>query len=362
MNETPVRPPAERLKVGLLSFAHPHAMAYVRALRDDPSVDLVTTDTASAGAADAGADAGAAGAHGEDAARGAQFAEQMNVPYLDGVQAVLDWGPDVVVIASENVEHHDLALAAINAGAHVLCEKPLATTDADARAMVAAAQAAGVYLMTAYPVRFHDAFTDLLARVRAGQLGQIVSIHGTNNGKMPLAQRSWFTDPARSGGGALVDHVVHVADLIDEILGEVAQEVYAVTNRILRADAGRDVETGGVVSVRYPSGVIATIDCSWSVPDSAPTWGGLTLEVHGTAGSVRIDPFANALTGFGSGGPVHTAIGADLDARMIAEFLDAVRSGRPPRPDGSVGMRTLAVVTAAQRSAQSGLPQPVRVR
>lgn len=341
---TPATPPPAPLRIGLLSFAHTHALAYVRALRDDDSVDLVTTDT---------------GTYDEGTLRGADFARDQGVRYLDSVADVLDWGPDAVVIASENAEHHELTLAAIQAGAHVLCEKPLALTDAQAREMVQAAQDAGVWLMTAYPVRFHSAFADLLTRVRAGELGQIISIHGTNNGKMPLAQRSWFTDPERSGGGALMDHVVHVSDLIDELLGEAADEVYAVTNRILRSDAGRDVETGGVVSVRYPSGVIATIDCSWSVPDHAPNWGGLTLEVHGTVGSMRIDPFATHLSGYTQHGPAHTAFGADLDARMIAEFLEAVRSNRPPRPDGEVGLRTLAVVTAAQRSAASGLPQPV---
>ena len=127
------------------------------------------------------------------------------------------------------------------AGAHVLYEKPLATTVEDAQAMLA------------YPVRFSPSFLDARARVRSGQLGVILGIRGTNNGKFPLADRVWFTDPGLAGGGALVDHVVHCADLIDDLLGESAESVRAVSNHIMHADANVAVETGGLVTVRYPT-------------------------------------------------------------------------------------------------------------
>ena len=327
------------LRVGLLSFAHTHAASYARYLTRAPGVEVVGTDV---GVPDPGT------------LRGQAFADQFGVRYVPEVAALLSERPDAVVVAAENADHRHLVEQAVAAGAHVLCEKPLATADADADAMVQAARSAGVLLMTAYPVRFSPEFTELVARVRSGQLGQLISVHGTNNGKMPLAERSWFTDPARSGGGALVDHVVHLADLLDELLGEPAAEVHAVTNRILRADAGRDVETGAAVNIRYPSGVIAQIDSSWSQPESAPTWGGLTLEVHGTAGSMRIDPFNAHVAGYGSEGALWEPFGADLDAAMIGEFLAAVRTGRTPQPDGETGARTLAIVTAAQASAATG--------
>ncbi len=328
-----------QLRVGLVSFAHTHAVSYARYLAAAPGVEVVATDV---GEADPGT------------LRGAAFARELGLRYLPDVATLLAERPDAVVVAAENADHRRLVEQAVAAGAHVLCEKPLATTDEDANAMVQAAREAGVLLMTAYPVRFSPEFTELVARVRDGQLGQILSVHGTNNGTMPLAQRSWFTDPARSGGGALADHVVHLADLLDVLLGEPAAQVHAVTNRILRADAGRDVETGAAVSVRYPSGVIAQIDCSWSQPESAPTWGGLTLEVHGTKGSMRIDPFDAHVAGYDADGAVWESFGPDLDAAMLGEFLDAVRAGRQPQPDGETGARTLAIVTAAQRSAATG--------
>ncbi|QOR70659.1 Gfo/Idh/MocA family oxidoreductase [Ruania alkalisoli] len=332
------------LTVGILSFAHPHVHGYAAALAGQ-GVRVIGTDT---GTPDPGT------------IRGADLAAQLGITYAEDVASLLAEAPDAVVICSENSRHRELTEQALAAGAHVLCEKPLATSDEDAAAMVAAAERAGRILMTAYPVRFAPTFADLVARCRAGQLGQILAVVGTNNGKMPRpGERSWFTDPARSGGGALMDHVVHVADLLDELLGEPAENVHAVTNQILHAGTG--VETGGVVSVAYPSGVIAQIDCSWSVPDSAPTWGGLTLEVHGTRGSMRIDPFAGHVAGYDAEGAVWQPYGPDLDARMIATFLDAVRTGTRPQPDGGVGARTLAIVTAAQRSVASGRPEPTHL-
>src|SRR5699024_5929582 len=125
------------------------------------------------------------------------------VTYLPDVAAVLATRPDAVIVTSDNAGHRDLVEQALAAGADVLCEKPLATADADADDMVRAAEDAGQLLMTAYPVRFSPAFGQLLARVRAGQLGRILSVQATNNGKMPLAERSWFTDPERSGGGEI---------------------------------------------------------------------------------------------------------------------------------------------------------------
>ncbi|UFU06446.1 Gfo/Idh/MocA family protein [Ruania halotolerans] len=331
------------LTVAILSFAHPHVHGYAAYLTSHEGIRVIGTDT---GIPDPGT------------LRGADLADQLGITYFPDVASVLAEAPDAVVICSENAAHRELTEQALAAGAHVLCEKPLATTDEDAAAMISAAGRAGRILMTAYPVRFSPVFADLVARHRAGQLGQILSIHGTNNGKMPRpGERSWFTDPARSGGGALMDHVVHVADLLDELLGETAADVHAAANQIMHADAG--VETGGVVSVRYPSGVIAQIDCSWSLPDSAPTWGGLTLEVQGTRGSIRIDPFAGHVAGYDADGAMWQPYGADLDARMIAAFLTAVRTGTQPQPDGAVGARTLAIVTAAQRSVASGRPEAV---
>lgn len=346
-----------RTKIAVASFAHLHAAGYVRALLADSSVQLLASDPDGAHAPD-------------EAPRGRALAELLGVDYVDTYEELFAWGPDAAIITSENARHRDLVERAAAVGAHVLCEKPLATELVDAHAMLDACDQAGVILMVAYPVRFAPQVTALRGHVDAGRLGDVFAIVGTNNGKIPVDQRQWFTDPKLAGGGALVDHVVHCADLIDALTGGArAQTVYAAANAILHAEKKVKTETGGIVTVTYDNGLIATIDCSWSLPDSAPTWGGLTLKVTGTRGTVLVDPFAERVNGIDRRGSVWLSYATDSDALMIAHFLAAVRTSGPaqrgstprvqPQPDGGVGLRTLEIVDAARRSAALG--QPVTV-
>ncbi|WP_309127297.1 Gfo/Idh/MocA family oxidoreductase [Microbacterium sp.] len=328
------------VRVAVLSFAHTHALSYVHALKSMPGVELIATDPDGASAPD-------------DAPRGAELAAELGVEYVDTYAEALAWGPDAVVIAAENARHRELVESAAAVGAHVLCEKPLATTVEDAIAMRDACERAGVVLMVAYPVRFSPAVRDAFAELRSGRLGSILGVTGVNNGKLPQ-DRAWFTDPELAGGGALVDHVVHCADLLDELLGERAASVRAVSNAFLHADRELAVETGGLVTLQYPSGVIATIDCSWSWPMSSATWGGLTLQVTAERGTVTVSPFAKGIAGHDMAGETWDPVGADLDGLLIDEFIEAVRAGRQPQPDAGVGIRTVEIVKAAQASAARG--------
>lgn len=345
------------LRIAIASFAHLHAASYIAALQATPGIELLASDPDGAQAPD-------------DQPRGAALAAELGVDYVDDYDALFSWTPDAVIVTSENAGHRALVERAAAAGAHVLCEKPLATEVDDARAMLEACERAGVILMVAFPVRFAPQFAAMRAHVQGGSIGHPFAIVGTNNGKIPIDARRWFTDPDLSGGGALVDHVVHCADLIDALTGgEPAVTVYAAANRILHAEKEVEVETGGLVTIIYRSGLIATIDCSWSQPDSAPTWGGLTLKVTGSAGSVEIAPFAERVDGQGADGPIHLDYATDTDALLLQEFLGAVRTTERaragvaptvrPQPDGDVGLRTVQIVDAARRSALSGAPVAV---
>ncbi|GAA1128667.1 Gfo/Idh/MocA family oxidoreductase [Arthrobacter flavus] len=327
------------LRVAILSFAHTHAQGYAAVLKNYPGVELLASDP---------------GDHPEGELRGAALAQQLGLPYVDTYEELFAWSPDAVIITSENTNHRaDVELAASH-GAHILCEKPLATTVSDARAMIAACEDARVNLMVAYPVRFSSAFDRLKKTNDAGHLGRLLSIRGSNNGKLPR-EREWFTQPALSGGGALVDHVVHIADLLDALMGSSVTSVTAVANQILYSDRA-EAETGGLVNLTYENGTIASIDCSWSEPDSAPTWGGLKINVAGTKGSVDVDFFGPRIRGLetSTGKPVELPYSPNLDATLLESFLTSVRTGHQAQPDGYVGLRTLEIVTAAQRSIQTG--------
>lgn len=326
------------LRIAILSFAHTHALSYAQALQARADVELLSADPDGAAAPD-------------DALRGRALADTLGVAYVDTYDEAFAWQPDAVIVAAENTRHRDLVLRAAAAGVHVLCEKPLATDRADAELMERACAEAGVQLMVAFPVRFAPTFRDAAALLRSGRLGRILAVSGENNGKLPT-DRAWFTDPAFSGGGALVDHVVHCADLLDELLGEPVASVRAVSNTILHPASA--VETGGIVSLSYPSGVIATIDCSWSEPTTSPAWGGVTFQIMAELGTLTIRPFGSGVTGHDASGETWRPIGPDLDEVMIDTFLRAVRSGDPAQPDGAVGVRTVSIVDAARQSAREG--------
>ncbi|MCK8467553.1 Gfo/Idh/MocA family oxidoreductase [Microbacterium sp. KSW4-16] len=328
------------LRIAVLSFAHTHALSYVHALKAMPSIELITADPDGATAPD-------------DAPRGAALAAELGVAYVETYDEAFAWKPDAVVIAAENSRHRALVERAAAAGVHVLCEKPLATTVEDAVAMRDACDRAGVILMVAYPVRFAPGVRDAIDELRSGRLGRILGVTGINNGKLPQ-DRAWFTDPELAGGGALVDHVVHCADILDELLGERAQSVRAVSNSILHAQRELSVETGGLVTIQYPSGVIATIDCSWSWPMSSATWGGLTLQIVAERGTITVSPFAKGVAGHDAQGETWSPVGADLDALLLDEFVHALGAGRQPQPDASVGIRTVEIAKAAQASAARG--------
>lgn len=323
------------LRIGVISLAHPHAFAYLHAL-----VGL-------------GVEVRACDPGGEGADRGAAAVEATGAGWAASTAELLDWQPDGVIVCSENVHHRRDVEAAAAAGAHVLCEKPLATSVADAEAMVAAADAAGVRLMVAHPVRFSTAFTALREAVDRGDLGDLLAASGTNNGQVPFG-RDWFTDPGLAGGGAVTDHTVHVADLLDALLGgDRPVSVQARANRVLHADRV-GVETAGFVQIRYAGGLVASIDCSWSRPEGYATWGGLTLELLGSRGLATMDAFTQRLDGTIGGKQAWLSYGEDMDAALVAEFLDVVRTGREPHPDGRAGLRGVAIVQAAYESIRTG--------
>jgi 1,5-anhydro-D-fructose reductase (1,5-anhydro-D-mannitol-forming) len=331
------------LKIGVMSFAHTHAISYLMALSAMPDVEVVSSDP---DGVSTGSDL--------TELRGRELADALGVAYVDTYEELLAQGVDAVVVTSENARHRPLVELATAAGAHVLCEKPLATTWEDGLAMRAAAEQAGVILMVAFPVRFASSFQKLRAARDSGALGQVYSVRGANNGMLPLT-RSWFTEPSLSGGGAIVDHVVHIADMLDGLLGVAPATVTAISNQVLHATRAK-AETAGLVTITYDDGTIAAIDCSWSEPDTSPVWGGLKLTVSGTGGNVDIDFFGAAGRGLdtASGKPIVERYGPNFDDAMIQTFVDAVRSGSQPQPDASVGLRTLSIVLAAQESIRTG--------
>jgi len=326
------------MRIGILSLAHHHAEAYLANILSTPGLEL-------------------AGLWDGDEARGRAAAASASTAFFSSPEALLAARPDAVIVASENSRHRPLVEAAAAAGVHVLCEKPLATTVADAEAMVAACRMAGVRLMTAFPMRFSPPLLEVKSRLDSGELGRPYCFTASNQGQLPTKHRAWFADRELAGGGALADHIVHLADIFRWYLGEEVVSVYAQSNRVFHASEV-EVETGGMVSLEFASGIFASIDCSWSRPEAWPSWGGLSFELVSGRGAVRVDGFSQNVEFFSEarGGLSWLPWGSDANAAMIGEFAAAIAEGREARPNGEDGLAALRIVAAAYESAASGRP------
>jgi len=323
------------LRVVLLSAAHVHAPAYARCLAAHPDAELTVVWD-------------------DDADRGRAFATAAGAGFESDLDAALA-GADAAVVCAENVRHRPLVEAAVAHAKPVLCEKPLATTVDDAEAMVAAARGSGTMLMTAFPCPFSPAFGSLARRVGTGEIGTLRALCTTNRGRCPFG---WFVDPSLSGGGAMIDHTVHVADLLRRLLGEDPSRVQAMTGSNLHA---RTWEDTAMLTLEYPSGVFATLDSSWSRPSMYKTWGDVTVTAVGDQGVIETDLFGAGLDWYSDGPPSHrlAPTGGDLDRAMVAEFVAAVREGREPLTTGEDGLAAVRVAAAAYASVGRSAPAPV---
>lgn len=325
------------LRVALLSMAHVHAPSYAAALHH-------LSETVLAAIWD------------DDSARGQEAASRLDVPFRANLNELLQGGDiDAVVITSENVKHRALAVESAAAGKSILCEKPIATTREDAEAMIAAAERYGVILAMAFPMRHNLPAQRAREALLAGTIGEPIAIRATNHGTLPPG---WFTDPALSGGGAVMDHTVHVADLLRWYTGEDPTNVYAEMSSRLY---GLAVEDTAFLTLSFPSGLTATLDPSWSRPASFPTWGDVTMEIAGSRGTLHLDAFAQRLflSPRRSEHMEWITWGTDMDRAMVADFARAVREHAAPEASGRDGERALAVVLAAYTSAASGEPSRI---
>lgn len=328
-------------QVGVMSFAHPHAFSYANALR-------------------AGDRAEFAGVCDENTERGQTQAERYGVEFFADFDEMLQH-VDAVTICTENAKHAKYAIRAANAGKHSISEKPLMTRLDDGQRMLEAARTNGTKLFTAFPCRFSPSFLRLKAMVEKGDLGSIFAVRATNRGMNP---GDWFVQPELSGGGAMIDHTVHVADLLRLMLGVEVASVYAEVGNNIYHEAWEDT---AMLTLEFENGIFATLDSSWSRPRrSYPTWGDVTMGVVGDGGVAEMDMFGQVLLHYSedSGKYNHVGWGTNTDALMIDAFLDQLNgedtSYARLLATGEDGFRAAEVALAAYESTRQ--LEPVKLR
>ena len=289
-----------------------------------------------------------------DAARGHAYAGRHGIPAsttsLD--ELLSSDGLDAVYISTTNEKHHPQALAAIAAGKHVLCEKPLAMTPGEAAEMVHAAEAAGVVFATNHHLRnagAHLAIRDLIA---SGRIGRVLSVRVFHAVHLPPHLQGWRINDAGAGGGVIPDITVHDADTVRFYLDEDPVEVVALATA---SGLGQGVEDSVMSVWSMPSGAMVQTHESFTHP-----FAGSGVEVHGTEGSI----FGRGIMTQKPVGEVELvnaegrhAIGFDrhdLYGRSLAMFTDAVAGQGRPSADGVDGVKSLAVATAVREAARTG--------
>jgi predicted dehydrogenase len=327
--------------VAIIGCAHrPHAWSYARALHSTSSARLLAV-------------------YDEDAALGHSVADDFGVPWtddLDGLLASEDL--EAVVVCSPTVQHRAHVQAAASAGLHVLSEKPVATTLEDGEAMVAACRAAGVQLHVAFVSRFLPHVRRVKAALDSGGLGEVVGARAGNRGRPPLPPQypHWITDPQQSGGGALIDHSVHLTDLLRHLTGREVIRVAAEAGELLWS-AG--VEDCALLSLQLDNGAVASIDPSWSVPADNPWDYDFFLRLVGTTGSADVDDLSESVrlvSPQAGNGLRLVGFAEDPDAAMIGTFCASVRAGEhlEPSASGEDGLRALEVALAGYASVAAG--------
>lgn len=282
-------------------------------------------------------------------------------------------GLDAVYVATPHDSHAAIVERAAEAGKHVLCEKPMATTVADAEKMVAACGGAGVLYATAFDQRFHAAHRRLRRMVADGALGTVtmIRIHyafwcppdWTPAGSPD--DENWRVVADKAGGGALADLAPHGLDLVQTLLDEPISEVACLSQRRV---FDYPVEDGAAIVARLSGGAIATIHNAFNCPDTLPR---RTLEVYGTKGAA----IARNTMGQTPGGTLELVSAADGSREeveippeedvspflaQVEAFGEAVLSGVaypfPPERD----LRTMRALEAALRSEGTPVGPAVR--
>lgn len=261
-------------------------------------------------------------------------------------------GLDAVYISSTNEKHFEQAMAAIAAGKHVLCEKPLSMNVADAVTMVTAAADAGVVFGTNHHLRNAGSHRAIRDAIRQGDIGEILSARVFHAVFLRAALQGWRVDNPGAGGGVILDIVVHDADTVRFHLDEDPAEVVAMSSD---ARWGNGVEDSVMSVWTMPSGVQVQTHESFTHAHA-----GTGIEIHGTEGSI----VARGVMTQNPGGEVLLRKGdavtpiafeqEDLYLRGARAFGEAVAGKGRPAADGRDGIASLAVALAVASAAKSG--------
>ena len=291
-------------------------------------------------------------------------------PYSTVKAMLADPAVDVVTICTPSGAHREPAVAAAEAGKHVIVEKPLEITLARCDAIINACRKNNVQLATIFPSRYSDANIAVKRAIQSGRFGKLTLADAYVKWwrtQQYYDSGGWRGTWALDGGGAYMNQAIHNVDLLYWFMGDVA-EVSALTATL--AHERIEVEDVGVAAVRFANGALGTIEATTSV------YPGLLkkTEIHGTQGSVIVEQddillwtferpkakdavlrkrFAQKTSGSG-GASDPSAITYVGHMKQFKDFVSAIETGRKPLVDGEEGRKSVEIILAIYKSARTG--------
>jgi 1,5-anhydro-D-fructose reductase (1,5-anhydro-D-mannitol-forming) len=293
---------------------------------------------------------------GNDPDRVARYAAEQAIPRAHpSLEALLaDPEVDCVYISTTNERHHGPTIAAARAGKHVLCEKPLALTLAEAREMVAACRAAGVAMGTNHHLRNAVTHRTLRRLIEEDAIGQPLAARVFHAVYLPPHLQGWRIERPEAGGGVILDITVHDADTLRFVLGDEVDEVTAMTAG--QGMAAADLEDAAMGVMRFRGGVLAQFHDGFTYRHAFTGF-----EVHGTDGSLYAKDVMTqrpvgsiTLRRDGEEATIDPGPHENLYERSVRLFNAAARGEGKSAATGEDGVRSLAIALAVRESARTG--------
>ena len=297
----------------------------------------------------------------------AEVAKEYCAEQAASINELLDADIDAIYVATPAHVHAEQVRACAEAGKHVLCEKPLGMTVAEAENMIELCRQSGVKLGCAFMMRFVAQHQKALRLIKEGRLGRPVYARAQLSCWYPPIEGAWRQDPATGGGGVLIDMGGHCIDLLEMFFGRITRVSCFINNSIHNYKS----EDSATAMLFFENGALATVDTFFCIPDNSSK---NVLELYGSKGSI----LAEGTVGQGPAGRMVAFLeqdGGDYDAQQvrsaaegmaiepepvntyqaeIEEFSRAVLEDRQPAISGELGLRSQKILTACYESAKSG--------
>ena len=294
--------------------------------------------------------------------RAQKYADQYGAKaYANYEDMLTELKPDAVSVCTPNYLHAPVSIAAANAGAHVLVEKPMASTDEEAAAMIEAARKNGVYLMVGHNQRLMPPHVKARQILEKGELGKVLTFrtsfgHPGPEGWSVDGRGSWFFRKEEAIMGAMGDLGVHKSDLIRYLLNDEVSQVTAFIDTIDKE--GTDVDDNATVLLRMKSGAIGTLVASWTYYKGEDN--STVLWCQNGVMKIGTDPVDQIIVELRNGTVERYNVGAiatndkQETSCVINAFITSIITKTTPSITGEEGRKSLAVILAAFEAQATG--------